>query len=252
MDDLRDLVEATMAESDGCTQPFGLYVVHPGDPAVALAHAVERSVFLEFFGNSSELMAEEYGPYEDSSLFLCVLDHRRRVPAGVMRCILPSEAGLKSLRDIEGVWNAPLPEVMARTGCVIPESRTWDVATIAVTPDYRGDSTNGLISLSLYSALTIMCLGSGGDTLVTVIDLIVLDLIQSRITSPFQRFKGLEPKTYLDSPASLPVFLDYVEYEPRVRADDPTMHEILFTGRGLEPAVWTPEWTSHIRGAAAA
>ena len=64
-------------------------------------------MFLEAFGNTAELLADEYGPYEASSFFICVVDHLRMLPAGVMRVVLPSPRGFKSLNDIEPVWGEP-------------------------------------------------------------------------------------------------------------------------------------------------
>ena len=64
-------------------------------------------MFLEAFGNTADQLAEEYRPYEQSSFFICVLDHLRSLPAGVMRVLQPSPAGFKSLKDLETVWGEP-------------------------------------------------------------------------------------------------------------------------------------------------
>src|SRR5579875_1985596 len=83
-------------------EPFGVYVLRSEDPAAELGRSLERAVFLEAFGNTPELLEVEYSPYESASLFLVVVDHRRRLPAGVMRVICPGgPAGLKSLNDLE-------------------------------------------------------------------------------------------------------------------------------------------------------
>ena len=100
--DLRERC-AALVDRSGSTQPFGLHVVASTDPAAELGRVVERVVFEEFFDNSPELLDEEYEPYEPASMFLCVIDQRRLVPAGVMRLIVPSPAGLKTLDDIERV-----------------------------------------------------------------------------------------------------------------------------------------------------
>src|SRR5216684_4710946 len=95
---------------------FGSYLFLDSDPAAEIARSVERAVFLEAFGNTPELLAAEYGPYESSSLFLCIVDHRARRPAGAMRLILPriSGPGLKSVNDVEKAWGEPPSRMFER------------------------------------------------------------------------------------------------------------------------------------------
>src|SRR5580700_6711894 len=100
----------------GIPAPLGVYLFHADDPAAELARHVERVVFMEAFGNTPELLAKEYAPYEGSSVFLCVMDHLRGLPAGTMRIVLPSEAGFKTIDDAAPVWGEPLDTMAARTG----------------------------------------------------------------------------------------------------------------------------------------
>src|SRR5580700_11513343 len=122
----------------GIPAPLGVYLFRATDPAAELARHVERVVFMETFGNTPELLAKEYAPYEDASIFLCVVDHLRRVPAGTMRIVLPSVVGFKTLDDAEPVWGEPVAAMAARTDIDIDLARTWDIATLAVDPAYRG------------------------------------------------------------------------------------------------------------------
>jgi hypothetical protein len=73
--------------------------------------------------------------------------------------------------------------------------------------------------------------------LVTILDLIVLDLIDGLCEKPFRRYPGIEPINYLDSPASLPVYCDFQEWLPRLAAADPGMHETLIAATGIEAAM---------------
>ena len=217
--------------------PFGAYIWSSSEPGAELGRYLEREVFAEFFGNSPEMLADEYGPYDDASSFFCVVDHRRSLPAGVLRVLSPSAAGFKSLHDIERVWSQPLEDVTARTGVEFEPTRMWDVATLAVHAEYRGAATSGLVSLALYQALVTASLQCGVDWWVTVLDVVVLDLIQSQCQSPFSYFRGLGPMSYLDSPSSVPVWCDVPGWERRIAEVDPPMHELLCEGRGLEAAV---------------
>ena len=255
MIDLRDprppaeLAEALVRDAGRADTPFGLYVLSGRDPSAELARDVERDVFAEFFGNSPALLAEEYDPYEDASIFFVVIDHARMVPAGVMRVIRPSTAGLKSLDDLDRVWGASTDEVCARTGVSFAGTRVWDIATLAAAPEYRGEATGGLISLALYQAVGMLAARDAVDYLVAVLDLVVLDLIQTRIGRPFDRFRGIEPVAYLDSPASLPAYCDFPAHEARIRLLDPTMHALLYRGEGLEAAISSPDWDVALPGA---
>ena len=55
-------------------------MIPSADPA---ARPVLRDVFFEYFGNTAEMLSDEYG-YEPSSVYLCVLDRLRGRPRG--RC----------------------------------------------------------------------------------------------------------------------------------------------------------------------
>jgi hypothetical protein len=237
-----ELVSTLPGTAGGPETPFGVEVYPAGHPRASLARAIEAEVFAEFFGNTPELLDAEYRAYDPASVFLCVLDNERGAAAGMIRLIEHSAAGFKSLDDIERAWDEPRDEVIARSGVSFVPDQVWDVATLAVAPAYRGSATDGLMSLALYQAVTTLAGQRGIRWLVTVLDLVVLDLIQSRTGRPFQVFAGIEPRTYLDSPASLPVWCDLHEYRRRVAITDRAMHDLLFEGRGLETVVSLPAW----------
>lgn len=237
-----ELVDRVMAASRRGESPFGLYVFPASDPAAQLARRVERDVFSEYFGNTTDVLEAEYGPYEEASLFFCVLDHRRRIPVGVMRVILPSPRGFKTLHDIERIWGQPLHRILDEGRVPLDTARLWDVATIAVAADYRRAATHGLISLALYQALCTLVTKHEIGWIVAVFDLIALDLCQGQLGRPLAGFPGLEPRGYLDSPASVPVYGDVADYKVRLAFADPALYELLMTGHGLEAAVSRPNW----------
>jgi hypothetical protein len=240
--DIEELAGEVIAAHDRGHTSFGVYVLRHDEPGAELARLVEREVFLEFFGNTRELLADEYGPYEQASAFICVIDHVRRQPAGVMRVILPSPRGFKSLHDLESRWGQSVDDVMARNQIDLDRSALWDVATLAVRSDYRGAASEGLVSLALFQALAMLGTRSGARWAIAILDVIVLDLIQSEFLRPFTLLDGLAPRRYLDSPSSLPVLLDGEDFEARLRFRAPSMAEILFEGRGLETVISTPPW----------
>ena len=242
--ELRELAERVCTAAGDPTQAFGVYGFAGATEASRLARHVEQSVFGETFGNGPELFAREYGPYEAASYFFCVVDHRRRLPAGMMRVLLPSPAGSKSLADLERVWRRPPAEVLERSNLALTADRTWDVATLAVERGYRRAATNGLVSMALYQTLCGAAVRYDLGWIVTILDLVVLDMIQEISHGCYEPFAGVEPMGYLDSPASLPVYCDVAAQLPRLKAVDPATYELLVDGRGLEDAVTPPDWES--------
>lgn len=239
VEELRDLATGVMRPD--APEPFGLYMFPSSHPGAELGRHIERVVFDEFFDNSPEMLAEEYGPYEDASLFFCVIDHKRRLPAGALRIIVPNDAGFKSLDDIERVWEQPLDEVLERTGIEWDERRLWDVATVAVDAEYRGSATEGLVSLTLYQGFAQGALRTGVEWGVAVLDVIVLELVQEVTGRPFNYFKGVEPMRYLDSPSSVPVWIDGEAWFERMR-ESPDIGAVLVEGESLGPAMMLPDW----------
>lgn len=236
-EELRDLARPVVDAAGNPSEPFGVYLFHAGAPEARLARHIEGTVFAEWFGNSSDLIDSEYGPYDESTYFIVVIDHLRHLPAGMIRVTVPSGRGLKTLADIESVWKQPLEPVLERSGLDWDRSVVWDVATMAVHADYRGKATDGMISLAMYQAVVRSFRTGGARWFVCVLDLHVAQLMQDLTSRPFWTFDGVEPIQYLDSPASNAFWCDFEEYGPRLRAADPFMYGVLFEGVGIESVV---------------
>lgn len=228
---------AARVAAPGATEPFGAYLFRIGHPGAELARAVETEVLWETFGDSPEVLRREYGDYEDSSFFLCIIDHRRQLPAGMMRVILPSPCGFKSLNDIEPVWGEAAPSVIERTGLDMDLTRTWDIATLAVAREYRGKAALGLVSMGLYQSLIMAAFRCGVVWLVAIVDMPVLRLLRWKMRMTWTGFDGLAPARYLGSVASIPAWCNLLEAERKVVREDPDLYAILKLGEGLEPAL---------------
>lgn len=218
-------------------EPMGAYLFRFDEPGAELARHLDRVVFLEAFGNTPELLAEEYDPYEASSVFVCIMDHLRRAPAGAMRIVLPSPAGCKTFHDLSTVWHEDVADVGNRTGLALDPDRTWDVATLAVAGGYRGKAATGLVTLGLYQALTMLAWRSEVDWLVAILDVPVFRMIRWKLRMTFAGFTGVHPRPYLGSPASLPVWCSVDAGEQRLAETDPDLRTLLFDGVGIEPAL---------------
>jgi len=228
---------ARQVRAPEATAPLGVYLFHSGDPGAALARHVERVVFLETFGNTPELLAKEYEPYDEASMFICVVDHLRSLPAGTMRILVPSESGFKTIHDAAPVWGESIQTMAMRTGLDIDLARTWDIATLAVAPEYRGKATMGLVSMGLYQALALASPRYGIDWLLAILDVPVFRMIRWRLRMPMAGFQGVTARPYLGSPASMPVWCNVGDTDRRLAQSDPELHALYFGGVGMEPAV---------------
>lgn len=240
MGQLDELATALIEREGRGETPFGFYIIRSDEDYAELGRAVEREVFYDFFGNTPDLLQAEYDPYEGSSLFLVVIDHLRRTPAGVLRILLPSPVGFKTFHDIEKHWGEPIDEVVARTGMELDPESLWDVATLAVTREYRGEATQGLVTLGLYQGMDMLTNLVDLKHGVAILDLIVYDQVQTAFHRPFAPFMGLEPKRYLDSPSSLPIWCDIQEYRSRLAMIDADLYEVLYAGKGFEAMISSP------------
>jgi hypothetical protein len=198
-------------------------------------------VFEEHFGNSPDLLDAEYGPYERACWFLVVVDHDGLTPAGMCRMIAPSPAGSKTVHDAGTVWQVDLaanPDLRR----LLAGGATWDVATLAVAPGYRRRDADSLVSAALLQGIVMLATANGCAAVTATLDCAVLDLVQSHCGRPFAPFPGATPRRYLDSPASLPVWVDRHRFERDLARRDPGTHAFLFRGEGLETMVSAPEW----------
>jgi len=243
-EELRELAGRVIAEAGSPEEPFGVYLFLPSDPEAALVRTIEYEVFDEFFGNSPDLLDAEYGEYEPASVLIGVLDHRRALPVGACRLTRPSERGLKTLADIETLWGAHVEESIARADLDWDRAAAWDAVTWAVAKDYRNKASDGLISISMLSAGARLMRMCGGRIFVAVLDCKVLELMESVFPGGWQPFPGCDPMRYLDSPLSVPVYVDMDAYEPVLAAHDATVHGLLYRGVGSEPVMRQPDFAS--------
>ena len=209
----------------------------------AAARDVEGRVFLDAFGNTSDVITREYGPYDHRSRFLAVVDDRSGRALGAVRLIAPDPAGeLKSLTDAAGApWHLSVPDVVRAggfTGQVV-----WDVATLAVDPDARAAARTET-TFALCHALYRYTRRSGVDGLVTILDDKVLRVLRA-IGLPFEVMAGATSRSYLGSPASTPCIAGVEDCARSVRARRPDLAPRVVDGAfrsiSVDPADLRPE-----------
>ena len=240
LDALREVATSLIPRSS--KQPMGLYLCRPEDPTATLPLHVERSVFEETIPSAAELLVEEFGPYEHATLLLCVIDQHRRLPAAMLRLIFPSTQGLKTLNDLEPIWGQRGEALYERSGLEYESAHTWDIATLAIAPEYRAAAFQGVITMALCQTISVLGMRCEFTSSVAVLHLPVLRMLQWKLHRPFSEFSGVEPRPYLDSPASLPVWMRLADWHERLAERDSVLYDIMTTGTGLESVVRPPDW----------
>jgi len=178
--------------------------VDSGSKYANLGRYVEGKVFEEAFGNDSEEMTSEYGPYEESSKFFISFDRRTQQPTGVLRVIKNSPSGLKSLNDAANEpFNIDLQKAVDDHH-ISDLNDVWDVGTIAVLPEYRRGE--GPVSVQLYRAMYLSALQNNIEHLVSIIDDKPLKKLTDYLAIPFVPLAGSKPGPYLGSEKSHVVY----------------------------------------------
>jgi hypothetical protein len=195
---------------------FGCYQISGTDRFSNMGRFIERVVFEEEFNNTDDIMQEEYGPYEENSTFLVVVDHEKSMPIGVLRVIEHSDdTSIKSLVDLE---KSPLqisPELFYEAYGTTPE-KCVEAGTIAVLENYRGSKANYLPTLLMLRSLYISVISDPRfEYIVNIIDLKAEKRLRD-LKLPFRPILDTEPFSYLGSTLSRAVYAKSAEFYPQV------------------------------------
>lgn len=194
------------------------------------ARECEAEVFLRWFGNTRDQLDEEYGPYEDSSVFLVLADDSGEV-LGAVRLLIPGgRAGLKTLADVgRGPWGVDGARACAAVGLDL--GSTWEIATLGVR---QGTAASGLrLSLALYHGLITVARANRVTSFVAILDERVRRLLGSVgiLTRPLP---GTAPAPYLGSVASTPIYAHLTPMLENQRRQFPDAYRLVTLGIGLD------------------
>lgn len=209
-------------------------------PVLDAARACEAEVFLAWYGNTAEQLAEEYDGY--SSVFIALADDAGDV-AGACRLIVPGAAGLKTLHDVGGPpWHLDGPRA-ARAAGLLLES-TWDVATLGVRDGSRAGGV--MAAAALYHGLILATRVNEVTSLVSILDERVRSLLRSVgvVTHPLP---GATTAPYLGSKASTPVYGKMAQALDTWRRIAPDAFKLIALGNGLH-GVSTPDPATFVLG----
>jgi hypothetical protein len=178
-----------------------LLVAHSPEERDA-ARRVEARVFLQAFGNTPEVMEQEYGAYEARSRFVAVIDDQSGDALGAARLITAGVHSVKTLVDVVGEpWHLPVADSLGAVGLAPPT--VWDVGTLAVDPRYRAGSAGAEVTLALCHGIWRYAGNCGVPGLVTILDDRVHRLVRA-MGLPWHPMAGATSRPYLGSPASTP------------------------------------------------
>lgn len=186
---------------------------------------VERSVFEATFGNGAQKMYQEYGPYEMASKFFVSIDRETSRPTGVLRVIGNSRQGFKTLNDVQQEPFSINTEDAIRQHNIKDLDLVWDVATVAVAPEYRSGA--GAISVQLYRAMFKSALDNKIEHFVSVVDDKPLQKLKGYLGMPFIPLAHSKPGPYLGSAKSYAVYGSVPEFDKKLQRQTWTLRGIL-------------------------
>ena len=204
------------------------------------ARQCEEDVFLQAFGNTRAQLEEEYGPYNDQSVFVAVADDSGHV-LGSCRLITPGPAGLKTLNDVSREpWG--VNGLRSAAAASVDPAKTWDVGTLGVRKDVRGGKM--AISMALYHALVIATRVNEVSSITAILD------EQARRVLGMAEFvmpalPGTRAGEYLGSPSSTPVYGHPAAMIDAQRRMNPDAYRLMSLGIGLD-GISVPEESAFV------
>jgi hypothetical protein len=209
--------------------PVRLLVAHSPAERDA-ARTVEGHVFLQAFGNTPEVMEQEYGPFEARSRFVVVLEEESGTALGAARLILadPAAGPVKTLVDVAGdPWHVDVADSLRAAG--LDGGPVWDVASLAVDRRFRSGAGGAEVTLALCHGILEHPRVCGAEGLVTVLDDKVLRLLRA-MGVPWEPLPGAASQPYLGSPASTPCVMRVDAVGPSIRAHRPDVAPAVVDG----------------------
>jgi hypothetical protein len=192
------------------------------------AKACERDVFDAAYGNSPAELEAEYGPYDDASVFMALVDSAGRAH-GACRVITWGERGLKTLNDLgREPWGVDGMR-SARAAGIDPVT-SWDIATLGVRSELGRAGV--MAAAALYHALVSGGRANGVTTMLTIVDERVRTLLHS-VGLATHVLPGGGPAEYLGSPRSTPVYAHLAAVVDHQRRRMPDAYRMITLGVGL-------------------
>jgi hypothetical protein len=208
--DRNNLTREFLSAKTGVCGRFACFELDGTDPFANIARQVEREVFQDSWGNDCVTMKEEYGPYDESSVFFVVIDMQDLVPAGVLRMIRNSPAGLKTIVDLDDSIKSPIAPIVISVDDVMrchrieDLDRCWDGATAAVPRRYRRKLA--AIHLQIMRVVAAAAMRDDIQHFVAVLDAPVFKAARDVLGLPLAPLANTPPFTHMDAPNNQAVY----------------------------------------------
>lgn len=189
---------------------FGCFAIEGTDPFANIARQVEREVFEDCWGNDSATMKNEYGPYDESSVFFVAIDIEDKVPVGVLRMIRNSPRGLKTIVDLDDAVKSPIApftigvEDVMRAHGIEDLDRCWDGATAAVPRRYRRQLLP--MHRQIMRVVAMAAIRENIQHFVAVLDAPVVRGARDILGLPLAPLANTPPFTHMDAPNNQAVY----------------------------------------------
>ena len=193
-----------------CRERFACFQIEGTDPFANIARQVEREVFEDSWGNDSVTMKNEYGPYDESSVFFVVIDTKAKVPAGVLRMIRNSPVGLKTIVDLDDIIKSPIAPIAIPMNDVMRHhriedlDRCWDGATAAIPRRYRRKLVG--VHVQIMRVVGAAAIREDIQHFVAVLDAPVFRAARDVLGLPLEPLAGTPPFTHMDAPDNQAVY----------------------------------------------
>lgn len=170
------------------------------EPYSNIARHIEQVVFKEYYGDDD--LDAEFKPFEQASRFFISVDRKEIKATGAIRAIKNSPAGFEAIRDLTDEFGVPEGEWLKKHD-VSDLDKVWDIATLAVLPEYR----QGTVSLQLFRAVYKSAVENHDiEHFVAILDKDALSKLERFFGVAFQRLAGSEGGPYHNSEWSQPVY----------------------------------------------
>jgi len=210
-------------------------VFDPTGDLLESSRQCEADIFLQWYGNTRQQLADEYGPYEQNSVFVALADDHDDV-VGTVRFLVPEGGGLKTLDDMAlAPWGVDARRSAAAAG--VDLTNTWDCATMGVHPGVTGSQVR--LGLAIYHGLLLALRENQIRTVTAVLDERVRRLLSS-VGLVMHTFPGTRTAPYLGSEGSTPVYAHVAAAVDDQRRRLPDAHRLVTMGVGLGITVPEP------------
>ena len=199
-DDVRRMTDDLLAEVAGGPGRYSVHVASGHEDGALLSLQVAADVFYEAFGNTPEVLEQEYTHVIPAMTHVVVLDRHTRTAVGSLILQESPAAELKTVVDMASPpWAVPAEESLAVLGLGPADRTAADLLVLAVAPEHRNRS----VAVLLLYAGWVVSAAHGIERWTAILDDSLLGGLNALSGGALHAAAASHP--YLGSPGSTPV-----------------------------------------------